>query len=315
VQSAIAVLLLSAGVVLGKTLAWVGIAVAVTILMLFALATSLGQGSHPAHGSGDLRGFHDSSARGRALAAGERVGAAGESKSDALSDLTTPSVAQNDTQPAKPHPSEQRDDPFESVTGSAELVIVLNADIQDFPAFSLTIESALAAMFIKKVYSRLLARYFPDAAFFTPTGNGLLLVFEVDSEMLREQTNQLVVQSISAVADFPTLLADDPMINFAVPEGLGVGLARGAATRLVAQDKTLDYSGSVLNRASRLVDLARPAGVVFDETLSPSMLDGTLLAQFARDQVFIRGIDAHNPITIYHTVDTILSPASRTGPL
>jgi len=53
------------------------------------------------------------------------------------------------------------------------------------------------------------------------------------------------------------------MLNFETPRR-SVLYRAGPATKLVSQDRTLDYSGRPLNLAARLMDFARPSGVVLD---------------------------------------------------
>ena len=50
------------------------------------------------------------------------------------------------------------------------------------------------------------------------------------------------------------------MITFELPPDIGIGVARGSATRISTQDGILDYSGRPLNLAARLVNFARPRG-------------------------------------------------------
>lgn len=64
---------------------------------------------------------------------------------------------------------------LKDATGMSEYVIAVNLDIRGFSSFSKKVESPDVALFIKKVYSKLLDGYFPNASFFKPTGDGLLL--------------------------------------------------------------------------------------------------------------------------------------------
>lgn len=89
------------------------------------------------------------------------------------------------------------------------------------------------------------------------------------------------------------------MVNFDVPGNLGIGLARGAATSLTSGDKVLDYSGRPLNLASRLMDLARPSGVVFDTSLGHELLPESTQEQFFQESVYVKGIAESAPISVY----------------
>jgi len=66
------------------------------------------------------------------------------------------------------------------------------------------------------------------------------------------------------INEFECFCEHDPMINFDVPDKIGIGLSRGTACRLISDDKILDYSGDTLNLATKLMDFARPEGIVFD---------------------------------------------------
>jgi class 3 adenylate cyclase len=153
-------------------------------------------------------------------------------------------------------------------TGVSEFVIALNVDIRGFSSFAKLAESSEAALFLKKVYLKLITEYFEDASFFKPTGDGLLIVQAFEEEELQQMVTGMVTKCLSVVTAFPHLLDGDPMINFDVPRKIGIGLTRGAATRLVSNDKILDYSGRPLNLASRLMDLARPSGIVMDKAFA-----------------------------------------------
>lgn len=206
-------------------------------------------------------------------------------------------------------------DLLDDAKGESDIVIVVNVDIRGFSQFSLGVESVEAAIFIKKFYARLLSDFFADADFFKPTGDGMLFVFVVDEETLRSRSNRLVATSLRLVDQFPRLMADEPVINFAVPDAIGVGIARGAASRLVARSLTLDYSGKVLNLASRLMDRARPAGVVLDASFGVQLLEEDLASQFATDDIYVRSVAEDHPTTIYYTREHTNIPASAHKPL
>jgi len=91
------------------------------------------------------------------------------------------------------------------------------------------------------------------------------------------------------------------MINFRVPQELGIGLSRGAVCRLVSKGKTLDYSGTVINLASRLMNLARPSGVVFDADFGIELLPEKIRNIFAKERVSLLGIAEREPVEIYYS--------------
>lgn len=150
----------------------------------------------------------------------------------------------------------------------------------------------------------------PAASFFKPTGDGLLLVYSVTRETGIGVTRELVDACLKLESEFSCISDSDWLINFPVPDKIGVGIARGTATRLHDGEKTLDYSGSPLNLASRLMDLARPRGVVFDGGLGPEVLDAELLEKFDVHNVFVRGLAELEPILVYVSSDVELNAAS-----
>lgn len=168
-----------------------------------------------------------------------------------------------------------------SAMGESQFVIAVNLDIRGFSSFSQRVESVEAAVFLRRVYIKMLEEYYPNATFFKLTGDGLLMVFSyADDNSLKAVVASVFESSFRLVDDFGTLTASDPMVNFEVPDRVGLGIARGAASRIYAGKKTLDYSGRVLNLASRLMNLARPTGIVVD-----GAFDATLLPPEPRGEV------------------------------
>lgn len=90
------------------------------------------------------------------------------------------------------------------------------------------------------------------------------------------------------------------MINFSVPQDVGIGLARGTASRLLSGEKTLDYSGRVLNLAARLMELARPRGLVFDGGLSCDVLPSDLAGEFQAEEVYLKGVSPTTPMLVHY---------------
>jgi hypothetical protein len=104
-------------------------------------------------------------------------------------------------------------------------------------------------------------------------------------------------------------------MNFDVPTKIGIGFARGAACRLASGDMTLDYSGKVLNLASRLMDMARPAGIVFDESFDRGALEAPIRKKFSDEKVYVRGVAEKTPVRVCY-LDKITSiPADYKRPL
>jgi hypothetical protein len=189
---------------------------------------------------------------------------------------------------------------LDSAIGVSEFVLALNLDIRGFTNWSLEVDSAQTALYVKKVYAKLIDRYFADAAMVKPTGDGLFVVESFDEEHLESNVQRSVLNSLEIVETFGSLCDDEPMINFPVPQDVGIGLSRGSACRLLSGDLTLDYSGRVLNLAARLMGLARPRGLVFDEGLGVDLLPTDLLATFSKDNVYLRGASPTDPIAIYY---------------
>lgn len=193
-------------------------------------------------------------------------------------------------------------------------MIALNVDIRGFSQFSEEVVDVLAALYMKKVYQRLIDDYFDDADFFKPTGDGLLVVYGFKDETLKGTLTSLVRKSLRLVDKFATLTKHDDAINFDVPTKIGIGLARGAGSRLMTGKKILDYSGRTLNLASRLMDFARPEGVVLDAYFGVQMLPPTLRNQFERTEVAVRGISEKQLVPIYYTSALTTIPDSLKRP-
>jgi len=138
------------------------------------------------------------------------------------------------------------------------------------------------------MYLRVLTDYFVDPDFFKPTGDGLMLVYVHDEATLQPVASLAVDRAVRLVVDFPSLLEGEPMLNFETPRRLGIGIARGPATKLVSQDRTLDYSGRPLNLAARLMDFARPSGVVLDGQFVAGAIEESVLEGFSQDKIYIK---------------------------
>lgn len=187
-----------------------------------------------------------------------------------------------------------------SAVGESRFVVVVFLDVRGFSSFAKIAESSESAVFLKCIYTKILDDYFPTASFFKPTGDGLLIVLDFqDEDTLRTTVANAVETSIRLVEQFAGLCADDPMVNFSVPGDLGIGLARGAATCLRSGERTLDYSGRPLNLASRLMDIARPSGVVFGDDLGPQLLPDHLLERFTEERVYVKGLAEDIPMRAY----------------
>lgn len=204
---------------------------------------------------------------------------------------------------------------LEDATGLSEFVIVVNVDIRGFSSFCKTVESPAVAMFIKRVYMKIIDDYFHNPSFFKSTGDGLLITIPYREDNLQDTIRKTINSCFQILRDFGSLCANDPVINFDVPRTVGIGLSRGTACRLVSKDKILDYSGRVLNLASRLMDLARPAGIVFDTDFGIELLSDKKIELFDKASVYIKGIAEREPIGIYYTKNSTRIPSLSKQPL
>jgi class 3 adenylate cyclase len=206
-------------------------------------------------------------------------------------------------------------DLLHSAHGRFEHVVVLLLDIRGFSSFAKIAESPDAAEFLKVAYISMLDQELSGATFFKLTGDGLLVLFGYARETLTEVVRNAVGISLRLLERFPTICDGDPMVNFDVPKQLGIGLARGGATALVSDETVLDYSGRPLNLASRLMDLARPSGVVFPGDFGIELLDEETRRRFAQDEVYIKGLAEDIPMTVHYLRNLTRIPAFNKAPL
>ena len=201
---------------------------------------------------------------------------------------------------------------LKEATGISEFIIAINLDIRGFSTFSKKVESPDVAMFIKRVYMKIIDHYFRKASFFKPTGDGLLIIVPFTEKKLHKTAKDVIDICLRILKNFGNFCTNDPMVNFEVPRMIGIGICRGTACRLLSGSTTLDYSGRVLNLASRLMDIARPSGIVFDDDFGIDLLSESQVKLFKKDTIFIKGIAERNPINIWYTKDsTSISPLSK----
>jgi len=170
-------------------------------------------------------------------------------------------------------------------------------------------------MYLAKLYPVLIDRWFKRRWFFKPTGDGLMLVRPFKEKELGALATETLASCLEIVDEFGALCAGQPLLNFDLPSEVGVGLAQGAASRLVSKGKVLDYSGAILNRASRLMDLARPRGIVFDAGLAPGLLDADLQKKFDAAEVYLRGVSPKDPLPVFFLKGTTEIPAVNLSPI
>lgn len=204
---------------------------------------------------------------------------------------------------------------LDTATGVSQFVIAVIIDIRGFSAFSQTRESPDTAMFIKRVYMKLIDSYFDFASFYKSTGDGLLLTIPFDENNLKEMAQKTVASCIACHTEFGHICSNDPMINFKVPEKIGIGIARGTACCLVSGESTIDYSGRLLNLTSRLTNLARPSGIVIDESFGIELLDEDMRGNFQEKDVYLDGIAENKPLKVYFTKEFTTIPKRNTQPI
>jgi hypothetical protein len=105
------------------------------------------------------------------------------------------------------------------------------------------------------------------------------------------------------------------MVNFETPDKIGFGIARGTACCLVSGDTIVDYSGHLLNLASRLMDLARPSGIVLDGAVDLELLDKETQGLFVAENVWIRGVAETEPTPIYVLNGVVEIPEDAKRPI
>lgn len=199
--------------------------------------------------------------------------------------------------------------------GRSEFTIVVNADIRGFSAFSTVNESPNIAMFIKRFYHQMIDTYFPNANFVKPTGDGLLMTFPYGEDTLLDVSKAVLTSCHKCLQEFPDFCVNDPMINFAVPDHIGFGVARGTACCLYSGNEILDYSGHLLNLASRLMELARPSGIVVDSNYLKTVIPDELRELFAEREVYLRSISEEHPTSVLYLKGIVNIPEFYLSPL
>lgn len=204
---------------------------------------------------------------------------------------------------------------LDTAEGHSEFIIVVVVDIRGFSAFSKRHESPDTAMYIKRVYMRLIDDYFTTASFYKSTGDGLLVTIPYTESTLKEVASNTIKSCLSCYEEFGHICDNDPMINFDVPSKIGIGIARGTACCLKSDDLILDYSGHILNLASRLMNLARPSGIVIDGDFVIELLDEEDQALFEEKEAYLRSIAEESPKTVYILKEAVDIPSEYLQPL
>lgn len=206
---------------------------------------------------------------------------------------------------------------LEKATGRSEYVIAVNLDIRGFTPFCQRVESLQVATYITKIYGKIINDYFKNASFYKPAGDGLIIIIPFSAETLEKVARDTINSCLNLLKNFGSLCKDEHMINFRTPDKIGIGLTRGSICCIFVKDenKILDYSGRILNLASRLMDIARPSGIIFDESFGVDILKDEIKELFSEESGYIRGVAEEDPIRVYYTKKYTLLPNSFKKPL
>jgi len=204
---------------------------------------------------------------------------------------------------------------LEKAKGVSQQIVAINLDIRGFTPFCEGKDSFDVAAYITKIYMKIIDGYFSEANFYKPTGDGLLIVILCEKQV-KATVNKIMESCLKLVEVFGNLCEREEVIYFPTPDKIGIGIARGSACCIVSGDKILDYSGKVLNLASRLMDLARPSGIIFHSNLGFKLLSDEHKRSFQKDsEVYIRGIAEEKPVTVYYTRKLTLIPIYAKAPI
>lgn len=200
---------------------------------------------------------------------------------------------------------------FKNANGRSDFVIVVVCDIRGFSSFSKDHEAPDIAMFSKRFFVKLLEEYFVDADFAKSTGDGMLLLFKYSENNLHELAELVLTNCMKVVRDFPTMMENDSMINYTVPDSLGFGVSRGTAFCLYSDHEVVDYSGQTLNLASRLNEFAHPQGIVVDGSFMMSVIPEQMRESFYSEMVYVRGISEERPREVFCSSEVVIPVAAK----
>lgn len=162
---------------------------------------------------------------------------------------------------------------------------------------------------------KLIDSYFGFASFYKSTGDGLLFTIPFDEKNLEETCQRVIASCIASHSEFANICNGDPMITYEVPGKIGIGVARGTACCLKSGETLIDYSGRLLNLASRLTGLARPSGIVIDGKFGINLLSDEQQSNFKETNVYLDGIAEAEPIQVYLTKEFTIIPRHNRQPI
>lgn len=192
---------------------------------------------------------------------------------------------------------------------NVEWVISIVIDIRGFTTFSTKVESQDVATYIKRFYKQLSKEYFKGAGFYKPTGDGLLIIYNYNRDSVVDVTKDVLENCVRCVREYPGFLLGDDMINFKIPDSIGIGVARGSATRLKDEFGVFDYSGKIINLSAKLNNIARPSGIAvsgdcYNDILEIKDEEGPV---FNVQKVNVQGIEEAQVVYYSREVDPIIN--------
>jgi class 3 adenylate cyclase len=201
---------------------------------------------------------------------------------------------------------------LEKAKGTTQHIIAIFIDIRDFSSFCKERgDPKEIATYITHVYKKVIDKYFHNAVFLKLTGDGLFIVIPCRSKSLKQVLSRTVGACLKLNEDFPKLCEDEPLINFKTPDKLGIGMTRGNAYCISCDGTIMDYSGNVINLAARLMDVARPSGIVIGGEFGIELLPSEIQSFFQEDKICVRGI-TDQPMPVYLTKRfTVIPPRLR----
>lgn len=218
---------------------------------------------------------------------------------------------------------------LKAATGMSHHVIAVSLDVRGFSRFSMSTDSVDVALFISKLYLEAVRRFrdFDSEVFFKTTGDGLMICVPYSEDILAERFSSTISAALEFHSDFGELFAKSQVVNFSVPERIGIGISRGAACALLHSEGDesdgvtkgrkpviLDYSGHKLNLAARLQDSARPSGVVFEARKNLELLPQELQERFETVSLYVRSLAERAPLDVCIQKDAVELRPENTRP-
>jgi hypothetical protein len=212
-------------------------------------------------------------------------------------------------------------DYLKNVSGESKHIIAVSIDIRDFSRFCKRNDSADVAIFISKFYLNLIERFqtIVKNFFFKPTGDGLMICIPYLESNLPERFQQLIEVAIKCHDEFKDMFNNVEIINFETPKNLGIGIARGSASEILSNDEgneiVIDYSGHKLNFAARLQDLARPSGIIFENSRDLNFLSAKTKTLFSVIDIYVRSVAEDKPASICYLKENVKIQKENLEPL